>query len=87
VWKRSYQIALQIVRWNLFLTFIGVIIATLAECEPFTHYWQVVPDPGPHCRQGLAQLMTMGVSDIFTDLLLVVFPIPIIALSSMPLKR
>lgn len=87
VWRRSYQIGLQFIRWFLVLTFIGVVIATLSECRPFTHYWQVVPDPGPQCRQGYAQLITMGTSDVITDLLLIVFPIPIVLRSSMPMKR
>lgn len=69
------------------VTFAAVVIATLAECQPFYKYWQVIPDPGPNCRQGHAQLMTMGISDMITDLLLVVFPIPIVLRSSMTVKR
>jgi hypothetical protein len=64
-----------------------VFIATLVECHPTNHYWQVVPDPGPQCRQGYAQLLTMGIADIITDILLVAFPIPIIVRSGMPLRR
>ena len=69
------------------MTFIAVVIATLAECQPFNHYWQVVPDPGSKCRQGKAQLITMGTSDIITDLLIVGFPIPIVLKSAMATKR
>jgi energy-converting hydrogenase Eha subunit F len=47
----------------------------------------VVPDPGPQCRQGYAQLITMGTADIITDILLVAFPIPIVIRSQIPLKR
>lgn len=71
----------------LVLTFIGVVVATLAECQPFNHYWQVVPEPKPQCRQGYGHLLTMGVTDIITDILLVFFPIPIILRSGMPIKR
>ncbi|MCJ1477482.1 hypothetical protein MMC13_006154 [Lambiella insularis] len=87
VWKKSYEVGLQIIRWFLLVTFLGVVIATLAECQPFSNYWQVVPDPGPHCRQGYAQLLTMGAADIITDLVLVCFPIPIVIMSNMRLKR
>ncbi|KAL9128321.1 MAG: hypothetical protein Q9217_002976 [Psora testacea] len=87
VWKRSYELGLQIIRYFLVVTFVAVVIATLAECQPFSHYWQVVPDPGARCRQGIAQLMTMATSDIITDLLLVCFPIPIVLKSNMPIKR
>lgn len=78
---------LQSIRWFLVLTFAAVVIATLAECQPFAGYWQLIPDPGPRCRQGYAQLITMGSSDVITDLLLVCFPIPIVMKSAMPLKR
>ena len=69
------------------MTFIAVMIATLAECQPFYKYWQVVPDPGAKCRQGYAQLITMAASDVTTDVLLVAFPIPIIFKSHMTIKR
>lgn len=86
-WHKSYEVGLQIIRYFLVATFIAVIISDLAECHPFPHYWQVIPDPGPHCREGIAQLMTMGVCDIVTDITLVAFPIPIVIRSEMALKR
>jgi hypothetical protein len=86
-WKKGYEWGLRGIRIFLVVTFVIVLIATLAECRHFTHYWQVVPDPGPQCRQGYAQLLTMGVTDIVTDVLLVTFPIPIIFRSAMPFKR
>jgi hypothetical protein len=86
-WKKGYDWGLRGIRIFLVVTFFMVLIATLAECQPVTHYWQVVPDPGPRCRQGYAQLLTMGVADIITDILLVAFPIPIIFRSAMPFKR
>ena len=86
-WKKGYEWGLRGIRIFLAVTFCMVLIATLAECQPTTHYWQVVPDPGPQCRQGYAQLLTMGITDIVTDIFLIAFPIPIIVRSSMPLKR
>ena len=71
----------------LAVTFIAVCIGTLTECGPFDHYWQVLPDPGPHCRQAYTQLLTLGAADIVTDLVLVCFPIPILFRSNLPLKR
>ncbi|KAG9660042.1 hypothetical protein KCU64_g3463, partial [Aureobasidium melanogenum] len=87
IWRRSYEVGLQCIRIFLVATFIAVVIATLSECQPFDHYWQVVPDPGPSCRQGYAQLITMGTADIITDILLVAFPIPIVLRSQIRLKR
>ncbi|KAJ4983937.1 hypothetical protein SVAN01_10558 [Stagonosporopsis vannaccii] len=86
-WKKGYEWGLRAIRIFLVVTFVAVLIATLAECQPFTHYWQVKPTPKPQCRQGFAQLITMGVADIITDILLIAFPIPIIIHSGMPLKR
>jgi len=87
-WKTSYQITLHFIRIFLLVSFIAVVIAILAECQPFDHYWQVVPDPGPQCRQAYAQLWTMAVADVITDILLVVFPLTILLpASGMPLIR
>lgn len=87
VWRRSADVFLWVIYAFLGLTFVAVVIATLAECRPFHNYWQVVPDPGPNCRSGYANLITMGVCDIITDLLLVAFPIPVVLMTGMPLKR
>lgn len=87
IWRRSYELVLQGIRIFLFVTFAAVVVSTLAECQPFPRYWQVVPDPGPHCRQGFAQLITMGTCDIVTDILLVAFPIPIVLRSGQTWKR
>ncbi|RCI14067.1 hypothetical protein L249_8053 [Ophiocordyceps polyrhachis-furcata BCC 54312] len=86
-WRRSHLVALAIIRWTLVLTFVAVLVSILAECRPFSHYWQVVPDPGGQCRQGLVQLIVMATCNIATDALLVIFPVPIILSSQMRLRR
>jgi hypothetical protein len=86
-WEGSYRHVLTAVRVILVATFVASVISDLAECQPFDHYWQVVPDPGGQCRQGYAQLLTTGICNILTDLLLVFFPIPIILRSQMGAKR
>ena len=86
-WERSYDVALLFIRCTLIATFVAVVISDLAECRPFSNYWQVLPDPGGQCRQGYAQLLTMAVCNIVTDLLLVFFPIPVIIRSQMSTKR
>ncbi|KAK5133574.1 hypothetical protein LTR08_007613 [Meristemomyces frigidus] len=87
IWRRTYEMTLQGIRIFLGFTFVAVVVATLTECEPFDHYWQVIPDPGAECRQGYAQLITMGTCDIITDILLVSFPIPIVLNSGQSWKR
>ncbi|CAI7580820.1 unnamed protein product [Penicillium manginii] len=87
VTRRSISIFLRFIHFFLISTLVAVIIATLAECQPFEHYWQVIPDPGPSCRSGYANLITMGTCDVITDLLLIAFPVPIILMAQIPLKR
>ncbi|KAG5979028.1 hypothetical protein E4U55_005640 [Claviceps digitariae] len=86
-WQRSHHTALIAIRWTLVATFVGVTISNFAECHPFNHYWQVLPDPGGQCRQAYVQLITMASCNILTDLLLVIFPIPIILQSHMTARR
>lgn len=86
-WERSYDVMLLVIRCTLAATFVAVIVSDLVECRPFSNYWQVLPDPGGQCRQGYAQLLTMGVCNVVTDLLLVFFPVPVIIRSQMSTKR
>lgn len=86
-WERASRRFLNYIYGILALTFVAVVIADLAECRPFTHHWQVLPDPGPQCRQAYAYVFTLATTNVLTDLLLVFFPIPIIIHSAMPLKR
>lgn len=74
-------------RVALIVTFVAAVISDLAECQPFPHYWQVKPDPGGKCRQGFAQMITMGACNVITDLILVAFPIPIILSTQIARKR
>ena len=75
------------IRWTLLVTFVIIVISNFIECQPFNHYWQVLPDPGGRCRQGYAWLVAMATSNIITDVMLVIFPVPIIFSSNMKLKR
>ncbi|KAH7379948.1 hypothetical protein BKA64DRAFT_736545 [Cadophora sp. MPI-SDFR-AT-0126] len=59
------------------VTFVASIISTFVECRPFHLYWQVVPDPG-NCSQAIIQLYVVGVSNMFTDLMLIFLPIPVL---------
>ena len=86
-WAKSYEVGLRYIYGFLGFTFIAVVIGTLSECHPFSHYWQVVPDPGPRCREGLVQLIVMGACDIFSDVVLIVFPIPLVWQSSMRISK
>lgn len=42
IWRRSYEITLHCIRVFLVATFIAVVIATLAECQPFDHVSKLI---------------------------------------------
>ncbi|KAM0234038.1 hypothetical protein ACHAP5_010216 [Fusarium lateritium] len=85
--RKSHRIMIHAMRGILGVTFLAVIVSDLAECQPFSHYWQVTPDPGPQCRQGMVQMLTMGSCNALTDLVLIAFPIPIILSTQIATKR
>lgn len=82
--QKTFSRVLWTLRGTLVVTFLVVVISDLAECQPVAHYWQVLPDPGPRCRQGYASLLTTTVCNVLTELLLVAFPIPILLTSRIP---
>ncbi|KAH8151399.1 uncharacterized protein LAJ45_04602 [Morchella importuna] len=83
VWDRHYEIGLKVLRWSLLVTFAAAVISIFAECRPSYKLWQVKPDPGPQCRVSYVPLVSLGSLNVFTDLLLVIFPIPAICRSGM----
>ncbi|KAM0541357.1 hypothetical protein ACHAPJ_013277 [Fusarium lateritium] len=85
--RKSHRIMIIAMRATLGITFVAVFISGLAECQPFPHYWQVTPDPGPQCRQAFGQMLTMASCNAFTDLILIAFPIPIILSTQIATKR
>jgi hypothetical protein len=85
--KKVYLRLIILLRYALGATFLAVLVSDLAECRPITGYWQVLPDPGPQCRQGYAQLLTMGVSSAVIDAILVIFPVPIVLSTRIATKR
>ena len=40
-------------------SYIAIQIVTFTECDPFDHYWRVLPDPGS-CDKAQVQLITVG---------------------------
>ncbi|EAA30853.1 hypothetical protein GE21DRAFT_1271401 [Neurospora crassa] len=85
--RTKYNLTLRFLQITIGCTFVACFISNLSECFPVTHYWQVTPDPGGQCRQSYAHLLVVAASSVLTDLLLVVFPIPILIQSRIKLKR
>lgn len=87
VWRSSHQKYLRYLHIFLAVTFVGTVVGDLGACRPFRDYWQVEPSPAPQCRQGYAQLVTMGVLNIVTNFALILFPIPMMLQSRLPMKQ
>ncbi|KAK3317303.1 hypothetical protein B0T19DRAFT_446272 [Cercophora scortea] len=85
--KKRYVLMLMLLRITLAASFLAVVVSVLAECTPFHNYWQVLPDPGGQCRQGYVSLITLSALNSFTNILLVVFPVPIIVQTQIALSR
>jgi hypothetical protein len=85
--RKSYAKSLLFLRYALGATMLAVVVSDVAECQPIAKYWQVVPDPGGQCRQGYAQLLTMAVCSVATDLTLVAFPVPLVLSIRISTKR
>ncbi|KAM3078588.1 hypothetical protein ACMFMG_006458 [Clarireedia jacksonii] len=87
IWQRFHHKLLRYLHILLTVTFLATVISDLTQCHPFTHYWQVTPDPGPQCRQGYAYIFTLGSLNILTNLALILLPIPLILKSRLPTSR
>ncbi|KAK3347020.1 hypothetical protein B0T25DRAFT_292993 [Lasiosphaeria hispida] len=85
--QKKYKMTFWSMRGIFLASFVAVIVSDLAECRPFSDYWTVFPDPGGQCRQGYATFLITAVCSMLTDLLLVVFPVPIIASIQLSLGR
>ncbi|KAI6354368.1 hypothetical protein MCOR25_008628 [Pyricularia grisea] len=83
VYRRLYQnlrfekIVVTSILVIFFGTYAACQITTFIECKPIQLYWQVVPDPGS-CVKAQLQLMVVGVTNIVTDFILLVLPLPIV---------
>lgn len=68
----------KILHWFIFLTFLAVFLSTLLECRPLNLFWHIDHTNPPSCQKGTANLLTMAVTNIVTDILLILFPIPLL---------
>jgi hypothetical protein len=71
-------IAERIIKWYwviLIATLVPVQVSCVVECTPFHLYWQVVPDPGK-CSTAVVQLYVLVALNVFTDLMLIILPMP-----------
>src|SRR5688500_12527898 len=70
-------------------TFVSVFLTIYLSCRPFHHYWQINPDPGNQCQAAISRpiLWVSFVTNVLTDLYLLLIPIPMLWKSSLKLLK
>ncbi|KAF4444730.1 Kinesin-like protein [Fusarium austroafricanum] len=71
----------RLVKWTsvvvvaAYLVVIGVITG---HCWPTYRLWQVYPSPGDDCSQNRAKYYALVITNVFTDVLIILIPIPLL---------
>lgn len=80
-WHRWIATSLNLLRWFPVFCFLVAGLAFFTECRPFTHYWQVQPDPGAECRQVYGQLYVNTILGSLGDICIALLPISLLVRS------
>ncbi|KAI9765911.1 MAG: hypothetical protein M1840_007052 [Geoglossum simile] len=71
------RLALRLAWFILFATYAAVQVTTFTECRPFRNYYLILKKRDK-CVRAVVQLFVLGILSIFTDLLLIILPIPVL---------
>ncbi|KAH7228384.1 hypothetical protein B0J15DRAFT_456698 [Fusarium solani] len=63
--------------WAIVVTFVVTFILIFTECQPISLYWEADPRGQYACHQAPANLISMGIFNIVTDIALIILPLPI----------
>ncbi|KAI5803582.1 hypothetical protein DFH27DRAFT_52831 [Peziza echinospora] len=64
--------------YALGVSMLACVIALFTVCRPFHKNWQIYPDPGRNCTDGIKYVWILGIFNIATDLMLLAIPLPIV---------
>jgi hypothetical protein len=66
-------------------TFVIVIMTKCLSCRPFDHYWRTLSNPGDVCQPAISKpiVWVAFVTNVTTDVLLFMIPIPMLCKSSL----
>jgi hypothetical protein len=67
------------------VTWLACIFTNFLGCNPLELYWQVIPNT-PQCAQGSANSSVAGSMHIFTNVVLMLLPIPAILRANFPIR-
>ncbi|KAJ6440842.1 PTH11-type GPCR protein [Purpureocillium lavendulum] len=81
-----YDIVIRVYVSVFAASYVAIQAITFTECRPIELNWQVFPDPG-ECVKAQGQLLTLGIFNVATDLMLLILPIPIFAMLRVSWQR
>jgi len=71
----SMKIACKIVNWYLLLWFIAFQTTAIFQCTPVSYFWNRETEKG-HCIESTKFFIALATTNLFTDVALLVLPIP-----------
>ena len=73
----------------IIFSWLVVELNLLLSCRPFSHMWQINPNPGPFCMPATspALIWTYLSFNVATDLYLIAIPMPMLWKAAMPLAQ
>lgn len=85
--KMPYERKIKYAFWaTLAVTFVASLVTVFASCQPFQRYWQLNPNPG-ECVVGDMWLYTYEISNIITDVMLMLVPFILILAARIPVAQ
>ncbi|QUC15877.1 uncharacterized protein UV8b_00118 [Ustilaginoidea virens] len=77
----------KITAWICAVAFIAAIAVVLGHCSPIHKKWQITPYPGDACVLGTPIYYAIMATNVPTDLLIAVIPIPLLLTVQLPWKK
>ncbi|KAG5932124.1 hypothetical protein E4U59_007719 [Claviceps monticola] len=68
-------------------SYIATIGVVLLRCLPFQRNWQIWPYPGDECGSPNQIFLTLVITNVSTDLLILYIPLPLLWVVQLPLSR
>lgn len=71
----------RLVRWLsfiVFLTYMAMLSTVILSCRPFTHNWQVRPQPSLECTFHPQNVAVVSTLNIATDVAILTIPVPML---------
>ncbi|KAE8450156.1 hypothetical protein EG329_006937 [Mollisiaceae sp. DMI_Dod_QoI] len=78
-------LAVKLAAGLLAVTWVACFLTYFLECRPIWLYWQVLPGL-PECAKAVGSVVVFGTTNLLTDLVVMIIPLPLIFRAQLPLK-